>query len=222
METTWLGQQRRDLSRWLRAFAHWLYEAHTFWLGAGVLVITVVLAFVLGESEQALRILGLLLQLLGIATVMVGIRTTRRQFGHRSLAATSLAWFRRFPRCRPPPIDLGGGLSTAGVEAMGSGQVRAGRVDDSAEAWLNALQKDMDGAYTYLGRLEADLNAAISQHKGAVDQEARDREAGDRALRSMLESTQTGGLSLSTVGATWLFVGVILATVAPELSGVLT
>jgi len=34
----------------------------------------------------------------------------------------------------------------------------------------------------------------------------------------MLEATGTGGVHISAIGASWLFVGIILSTAAPEIA----
>ena len=48
--------------------------------------------------------------------------------------------------------------------------------------------------------------------------EAEARKSEDDAIRKQLEATGTGGVHISAIGASWLFVGVVLSTAAVEIS----
>lgn len=81
----------------LKALGSWLREA-------GMLAFAVIYVFFgfaviysFGCTEQAIRLVGLLLQLLGISTVIWGITKTRAQFGHSPIHHSVADWFRRCP-----------------------------------------------------------------------------------------------------------------------------
>jgi hypothetical protein len=97
------------LVRWLRALAHWMrsvpIKSH-YWWALAVVVLFVAMAGVLGWSEKAFRLLGMVLQLGGVLTVVWGILKTRADFGQPTLWSQFRSWFRAFPRWNPPPIVL--------------------------------------------------------------------------------------------------------------------
>jgi len=78
----------------------WLAEAQYAWVS--VVVICVALATSLRQhtTESVIRLTGLVLQLLGIGTIIWGISETRALFGHPSFASKTKAWLSRFPLLR--------------------------------------------------------------------------------------------------------------------------
>ena len=105
---------------------------------------------------------------------------------------------------------------------MGRGCARPTASDTSVDARLDALQKDVDLAHERINQTQDELDRAARAHSGAIQEEQRWRQLEDEKLRGMLETTETGGLSLSGVGAVWLFIGVAFSTVAPGLSKLLS
>jgi hypothetical protein len=94
--------------RWLLAFGRWLLELrehHLFWFTVGGNLAAVAVAFLLG-SERAFRVTGLVLQLIGIATVALNIRGTRSQFDRPGTIALASQWLRRFLRSAPLLISF--------------------------------------------------------------------------------------------------------------------
>ncbi|WP_428486387.1 hypothetical protein [Rhodopila sp.] len=88
------------VGRWLLAVGRWLLELREhrlFLFTIGAILTATMLAFLLG-SERAFRVTGLVLQLIGIATVAFNIRGTWEQFDHPSAIALASQWLRRFPR----------------------------------------------------------------------------------------------------------------------------
>jgi hypothetical protein len=73
------------------------------------------------------------------------------------------------------------------------------------------LQKRIDSA-------ESQIDNESSVAHGKVLVETRAREAADKEIMSALEASSTGGVSISAIGALWLFVGVILSTASQELA----
>jgi len=54
-----------------------------------------------------------------------------------------------------------------------------------------------------------------------LKREEQSRQAEDSTIREKLEVTGTGGVHISVIGASWLFVGVILSTAAIEIAELL-
>ena len=55
----------------------------------------------------------------------------------------------------------------------------------------------------------------------ALKNEEKTRQVEDNALHKKLEATGTGGVHISAIGASWLFVGVALSTASVEIAGFL-
>ena len=66
--------------------------------------------------------------------------------------------------------------------------------------------------------MATELDEQARDHSHAIEKERQTRAAEHMRLWDRLEATETGGLSLSAVGVLWLWIGVILSTVAPELA----
>lgn len=64
---------------------------------------------------------------------------------------------------------------------------------------------------------EEEMDEEFRKAAEALKSEETARQAEDRALYERLEATGTGGVHISAIGASWLFVGVVLSTAAPEI-----
>jgi hypothetical protein len=71
----------------LKAVWLWLVEARHAWLAGAVICAALFISFRPHTTESVIRLTGLILQLLGIGTVIWGISETRALFGHASLAS---------------------------------------------------------------------------------------------------------------------------------------
>jgi hypothetical protein len=87
----------KHLIAWGKRFIVWLaMEPLPFW--SAILVVLAAFGVVWAwPTEVTARYVGLGLQLLGIALVAVGIRRTRKEFGHPSIWAFAHQWLRRIP-----------------------------------------------------------------------------------------------------------------------------
>ena len=81
----------------LKAVWPGLFEARYAWLSATVICVALVISLRPHMTESVIRLTGLVLQLLGISTVIWGISETRALFGHPSFASKAKAWLSRFP-----------------------------------------------------------------------------------------------------------------------------
>jgi hypothetical protein len=160
-----------------------------------------------------------MLQLLGIATVIVGIEQTRRLFNHPSLLSVAAAWFKQFPPFKRN-IVLGGAALTAGQASMkGRGYVTSNpppnpSIEDrvaSLERNVGHLNRRIDDAFLEIDRAE-------SAHTATLEKEKQERVAEDTKIASKLEMSGTGGLHISAMGALWLVMGVTLGTGSVEIA----
>jgi hypothetical protein len=210
--------ERIRLLSWVRRLAQWLARPKQFWLALFVLVVAVFFVLRPGASERAIRLTGLGLQVLGIGTVIWGIRLTRRLFNRPTLLMLAAEWLRQFPQYKPKVVMAAG----AGELSM-VGKARAfvmnnpphnATVDQrvaSLEANVGHINRRIDGVFNELDGLE-------SSHKSAIEKERKERNAEDQKIAAVLETSGTGGLHISAIGAVWLIVGVTLSTAAPEIA----
>ena len=65
---------------------------------------------------------------------------------------------------------------------------------------------------------QKDIDSERSKHSESLRQERQFREGGDEHLHNRLEAAETGGLHISLIGVIWIFLGLILSTVSPEIA----
>ena len=80
------------------------------------------------------------------------------------------------------------------------------------ENGLNIIQMRVSSA-------EEQMDREFSAAQGKLEAEVRERNAADTNVLKQLEVSSTGGISISAIGALWLFVGVILTSASPEIAG---
>lgn len=156
--------------------------------------------------DDFLRISGLFLQLLGIATVAIGLNLVRRRFGKSSLV---LEWFQKLPTIFKP--------QTIYPKAV-SGTATGGRVHLSVEINKNLpLGEQIVQLERKLTTLEVSIHDGLEkldkEHSEKIKKVKDSLVAEDKALRNFLEEVSVGGIALEFTGVLWLTVGVVLATV---------
>jgi hypothetical protein len=187
-------------------------------LSLTVPVVVILLAF--RASEPIIRIAGLLLQLVGISTVVYGIDQTRRLFGHPSLVNAGMAWLSSFPRLHPPPRVAVLDIDTGTIRLTGSGVALRHRAAPGAtlETRVHVLESNIDSLERRLEATEGHLGEAAKTAAEGLLEEGQVRQGQVDAIREKLEATETGGLAISLMGLIWLVVGLILATASQELA----
>ena len=209
------------LSR-IKALWPWLVEARHGWLSVAVIAVALVVSLRPHTAEPVIRLTGLVLQLLGIATVIWGISETRALFGHPSLVRKAAAWLGRFPLLRRDvTIAVGGAsMSTAMGRARAYGTLSAGP-NPTVESRLDALEKNVTRIHERISQTQAEMDEGLQRSADALKREEQSRSAEDAAIRAKLEATGTGGVHISAIGASWLFVGVILSTASAEIAALI-
>ena len=202
--------------RWFRALGGWLGEPRLLWFTAFALAAAIIGAFWIG-SERAFRLIGLALQLVGIATVAWNIRGTRTLFARPGFLTLVAQWLHRRPKFNPPPI-------TAVMSATQAAQILSGR----AEVWHNAesgatlhvrtdaIEKNLSRLRDRLNDFEREVRKDLRQHADALERESLVRANHDNAIDEKLEVAQVGGLHISAAGVAWLVLGVIMSTASVE------
>jgi hypothetical protein len=206
----------------LKAIADWLAAAWHVWLCAGVIIAAMVFCLQPRTPEPVIRLTGLVLQLLGIGTVIWGISATRALFGRPSVMQKIQAWLQSFPMRRSVVIEATGigSLGRVSVRGRAHGTYSAGP-NPTIESRLDALERNIDAIHERITHAQAEADKELGNVTERIICEQHVRESADNAIREKLESTGTGGVHISAIGAAWLFVGVILSTAGVEIAGAL-
>jgi hypothetical protein len=206
----------------IKALGPWLSEAKYVWLAAGVNLAALVVALRPGSSEPAIRLTGLALQLLGIATVIWGIAETRALFGHPPLLFRARGWLKRFPLRSRNIVLTAEGIASATAFGRMHAYVTHGPVGErTPEARLEALEKNIGSIHERISELQKENESELHKVGESLSGESAERRREDEGIRKKLEATGTGGVHISAIGASWLFVGVVLSTAAPEIAALL-
>lgn len=203
----------------IRALGPWLAEAKYVWIAIGSSAIALVVSLQPGTSEQLIRLIGLALQVLGIGTVAWGIAETRPLFGRTPILGAARAWFARFPLRRREIVLAAAGISMASATIKARGHLTHGPGPvPTTEARLEALEKNIGALHDRITSTQREHDEQNHKSREELEAEKASREAEDERTRGMLETTATGGVHISAIGATWLFIGVVLSTAAPEIA----
>ena len=204
---------------WLKRVAEWIAKARLLWLAVGVVVVAGIVSLRPGTSEPVVRWTGLVLQLLGIATVIIGIEQTRRLFNHPSLLSIAKAWLGEFPPYKRR-IVMAAGAGSFGISgAKARGYLTSNPPPDaSIEDRLVSLERNVGHLNKRIDDASEELDKAQSEQTAALEKETQERIAEDTKIASKLEVSGTGGLHISAMGALWLFVGVTLGTGSAEIA----
>ena len=206
----------------LKALLPWLAEARYVWLALAVNVIALTIVLRPGTSEPVIRLTGLALQALGISTVIWGISETRALFGHPSIASKAKGWAHRFPLLKRNIVLAAAGFELAAAIGKARAYVTHGPVPSpTVEARLEALEKNIASIHERITQAQNEMDQEVQEASEALKVEKQSREAEDSAIHEKLEATGTGGVHISAIGASWLFVGVVLSTAAIEIEKLL-
>jgi len=196
----------------------WLAEAKYVWFALLVILLACIIALRSGTSEPIIRLTGLGLQILGIGTVAWGIAETRALYGHKPIHIVFAEWALRFPMLRRSAHTS---AALVGVSATFSGGSAVGTVGFAAGATLEqrieALEKNIPLIHGRITAVEVDTRAKVQKVVDKLSEETRGRKAEDEILAAKLESTATGGVHISAIGAVWLLVGVTFSTAGIEI-----
>lgn len=206
----------------LRALWPWLAEARYAWLALGVIFIALVVSLRVCTSEPVIRLTGLVLQVLGIGTVIWGISETRALFGHPSFAAKTKSWLERFPLLRRNIVLAAGTGSFAFATGKARGHVTNGPgPNPTIESRVESLERNIALIHERISSTENEMDEVFRKTADALRNEEQTRRSEDQILYERLEATGTGGVHISAIGASWLFVGVVLSTASVEIARLL-
>jgi hypothetical protein len=202
----------------LKAIWPWLVEVRYVWYSMAVICVALIISLKLHPTEPIIRITGLALQLLGIGTVIWGISETRALFGQPSFASKIKAWLSRFPLLRHDVVLRANGAIHLHVSGKGRLHQTHKAIDPTTEARIDSLEKNIELIHERINQTQKEMDEGFQKVSDLVKREEQFRQTEDNAIRMKLEATGTGGVHISAIGASLLFVGIILSTAATEIA----
>jgi hypothetical protein len=208
---------------WLKRILIWLWKAKLIWLALAVLFACFLIAFYPKSNESnesRIRIMGLILQLVGISTVFIGILEVRKLFNHPSLFAIGSKWLKSFPPFRIPKIASTANVANDGQVAFTSGLVLQHRASPNAtiEERVRVLESNRDHLEHQITEFSQQITQINKDINKDLSSERQKRERNILELEIKLETTETAGEYLSLIGLVWLFIGLVMSTASVELS----
>jgi hypothetical protein len=208
----------RHFFSWVRRVAFWFWIPEQLWKSLLAVVGFIIIPEILGASELSWRLSGLLLQLFGIYSVVSGINSTRKDLGLPTLSSVTKKWIKQFPKYKIAPVvgDLAGRIGVSASMAADFGWTNPPK-NATPEERIRVTEQNLE----YLRSNNTIIHERIAQlsqtYTELLNKEAAERVDQQSKLKQSLVILGTGGNQISAVGAMWLFVGVILSTLAPEL-----
>jgi hypothetical protein len=199
--------------------AHWLFvEPRFVWFALLPPALSAGLALGLWQSEAAIRVIGLALQLAGILTVAWGIVETWRFFGLGQPLAPVRAWIRRYPLRKRIIIAA----ASDSVEFSDAASARGHtswplKPTSPIEERVEAIEKNIPLMQDRISRTQIELDNAVRTLQGELKIVATSSNEQVQRVHSQVRLFGTGSLHISAMGALWLFVGSILSTASQEL-----
>lgn len=207
----------KRLLLWSRWVAAWLWEPKLLWLTLMTIVTSGYLVFGPICNESTIRLTGLGLQILGMITVIIGIRSTGELFGRPTLIEAAKAWGKRYPSYQPRIVSTSftakGTGSISARSAVRAGLPPSPTLEDrvrTAERNIEFLRQEISEAQEKIDETERKLTTEMNAERGKSHEELNQ-------VKKKLEEAHTGGLYVATMGITWLFIGVCLSTASAEL-----
>lgn len=211
----------RDFLSWLSRIGRWIAEPRGFWLFAFVVLAAVGFALLIQKPfADELRYAGLALQLLGVSTVLRGLRERGKLFDKPSLVTSTWAWFSRFPQYKTQTVTLSAS-AVASATAFASADAviwRGYRGEEPLEQQFRALVENLDTVRKELDRVSAQLTNQVGKVQERLQNEQSTRTDEINRIHKKLAELGAGGLHIELVGVAWLVAGIVLATVPVEIA----
>lgn len=205
--------------RKIRLIGFWLWEMKLVTL----MILYIFLAWIglnfFNYTEPSFRIIGLVLQILGIATVILGLNQTREQFNHKSYKSLLNDWLKRCPIKDKPvfiePESIGTSFSIGDVVLTTVFRLDS---NETISEQLAKVEKEILSLQTQIDNASTKNKEEINKLNREINGEKNERDQAINKTLKIVESASTGGVHISLIGTIWLLIGVILSSLSPELS----
>jgi hypothetical protein len=114
-----------------------------------------------------------------------------------------------------------GSIGIATCKARGHSTHRPAGPNPTIEARLESLERNIALIHDRISSTDKEMDEELRKTGEAIKTEEQARQADANVIRAKLEATGTGGVHISAIGASWLFVGVVLSTAGVEIAELL-
>lgn len=169
----------------------------------------------LENSDRYLNYYGLILELLGSGTVVLGLMGRWKLFGLPDFFKE--LWNQR-PRWNQKPhhaTHAGTGGAVFGGSSESSGW-HPPQPDSSIEVRLTLLEENVKRFYDRFNNMDKKLKQEERRVNDALNLERQTREKSNKEFKTTLHELGAGGLKIEVFGIYWLFLGMIFSTIPQE------
>ncbi len=205
---------------WFKRILTWLFEIKYTLLSIAVIPITISIFYLIFyDWETKLRLSGMFLELIGLLTVALGLRDTRKLFKHPSFAERAIKWFTNFPKFKnnihivvgSASLNMRGGAVSAHVTVNSN-------KDITIEERLSLLEDKINTLNETQSAIASKVDDNYKKHNQDLEKEQDNRELGDNENKDLIQNASANGIVLEAIGIFWLSIGIILATASEELA----
>jgi hypothetical protein len=183
-------------------------------------VVVLVLWFLISSClERYLRVSGMGLQLIGVTLMGIGLRDTRLAFEDQPTTWEGIKlWWAGRPRFKPQHLAL---EARGTMMAMGGMSAHA-NVTTGPSATLEqrvaTLEREHAALSDEVGKLGKEIQQKVAELSNAMAVERSERQQADKGFKQQLKKAIAEGLPLARVGAICFFIGIIAASISPEMA----
>ncbi len=207
----------------IKRWCVWLfYEPRHVWISFLPPVISLVYSLGFAKTENAIRLTGLALQLLGILTVVWGLVATWQFFGLGNPIAKIFDWLSRGP-WRRRVIYASMNESVELNDAFAARGHTSWPIDPSAPISdrLKAIEKNLPLIQERISQTQQELDRSVLELRAEMKRAIAAASEQTARVESKVADLGTGSLHISAMGALWLFVGSILGSASSNLEALL-
>jgi hypothetical protein len=170
-------------------------------------------------AERQIRLSGMMLQLLGVLTLLIGLRDTRNVFADQPTAWEAIKqWWHGRPRFGPQGV-------TVNVEAaqfvLSPGRVRMSVTagpNTPIERRIELLEQNHERLVKEVDGLHSNLEEQKRDQTKALETERKERLEGDQTVKTQLKSAIAEGIPLELIGVGFFALGIAAGTASPEIA----
>ena len=207
---------------WMRQVAAWAWAGLKAAFPYAILVLVPCAIFILPIEirdckEAAIRLVGLLLQLVAIALVICQLRDRLKLFGKPLLFSSVRDHLRRFPSWHSKKFNLAVSFPRAEIKVSDSLKVRH-ILNSSLESRVEALEGEVEDLRSNVRGVERSVKRHAEESRKSLQAMQEENTRRHEGLERLVDDSAVGGMRLEWVVASYLLVGIVLATAAPELA----
>lgn len=212
--------QIRRAAKYIFNVGVWLWRTRPLvWIFAAVIVVLVLTLLTSSCLERYVRLSGMSLQLLGVILAGVGLRDTRRAFEDQPTTWESIKqWWTGRPRFGPQHNVLAASATALGVFGTSARLSVTAGPNASLDQRVAVLERGHAALFDEVGKLSEETKQKIGKLSNAMALERSERQEADKGIKERLKKAVAGGLPLGVVGAGFFFVGIIGASLSPEIA----